>query len=212
MKPTSDDFAPRRDGWYEHRGTWEEVTVGTVIASSKRTQRWEIIEQAHGAQVEFGRTLWMRAREQTTGEEFTAPPRQKWAAVTILTQDPSDTKTPELTEPSDTEAILLLIKELGAETLATRDEATKEITCPDYASGKNHLDEIGGGSLGRGEREHLSFAHGIDTSDIEAMEWEPRMHETTRIHGLAHNPKHPEVGKGGFPHRHAPEDLTLFRP
>ena len=104
MKPTPEDFKPRRDGWFEHRGTWEEVTLGTVIASDKRSERWEIIEQAHGVQVEFGHTLWMRAREQTTGAEFTVRPRNKTYAVTILTQDPADRKTAPPTPPTPSSA------------------------------------------------------------------------------------------------------------
>lgn len=197
---TSDDFAPRRDGWFEHVGKWEEVTLGTVIASGKRSERWEIVEQAHGAQVEYGHTLWMRAREQTTGAEFTVRPRTKTSKVTILTQDPRDTKTAPPTEPSDAEAIQLLIRELGAVHLATKDEVTGEITCPDYASGHSYGDN----RYGREEIEHLRFAHGLsvdDNMDVAAR---------TTLHGQAHNPKWPNIGKGGFPHRHVPEDLSYF--
>lgn len=204
MKPTSEDFAPRRDGWFEHKGTWGEVTVGTVIASGKRTERWEIIAQSHGQQVEFGRTLWMRAREQTTGAEFSVGPRFKHNPVTILTQDPRDTETPARTEPSDSAAIMLLVERLGAAHLATRDDATGEITCPDYAAGRNHLDEVGNRALSRGEIEHLRFAHGMSVDDDISIT------DLTTLHGQAHNPKWPNIGKGGFPHRHVPEDLTLL--
>ena len=209
MKPTNEDFKPRRDGWFEHKGTWEEVTVGTVIASQKRSERWEITEQAHGTQVEFGHTLWMRAREQTTGQEFTVRPRNKTSAVTILTQDPGDTKTAPPTEPSDAEAIMLLVRKLGATHLATRDNETGEITCPDYDSGHTHEGGQRGGC--RDEMEHLRFAHGIDTADLEALPFDERIVQVITLHGRAHNPKYmAEINKGGFPHRHVPEDLTIF--
>lgn len=200
MKQTAEDFAPRRDGWFEHKGTWEEVTVGTVIASQKRSERWEIVEQSHGTQVEFGHTLWMRAREQTTGAEFTVRPRMKTSAVTILTQSPLDTKTAPPTEPSDTEAIELLIRELGAVHLATKDNVTGEITCPDYASGKSYGDN----SYGREEIEHMRFAHGLQVDDNMPLV------ERITLHGRAHNPKYAAEFTGGFPHRHVPEDLSIF--
>lgn len=206
MKPTSDDFEPRRDGWFEHKATWAEVTVGTVICNKeRRTQRWEIIAQSQATQTEFGHTLWMRAREQTSGEEFTASPRVKTQAVTILTQDPSDIRTAPPTEPSDAEAIMALVSKLGATHLATKDNVTGEITCPDYAAGANHLDELGNRALTRGEIEHMLFAHGTTVDpDISTV-------DLTTIHGQAHNPQWPDIGKGGFPHRHTPEDLSIFR-
>ena len=210
MKPTTDDFEPRRDGWFEHKGTWEEVTVGTVIASQKRSERWEIVEQRMGDQpIEFGHTLWMRAREQTTGAEFTVRPRNKTSKVTILTQSPLDTTTPDRTPPSDAEAIALLVEELGATILASRDEATGEIWCPDYASGATHP----GGSPGgcRDEMEHLRIAHGIDTKPYEEMPFDERIVAVTTVHGRAHNPKYAATyNHGGFPHRHGPEDLSIF--
>lgn len=211
MKPTGDDFEPRRDGWFEHRGTWEEVVVGTVIANKqRRSERWEIVEQAMATPVEFGHTLWMRAREQTSGEEYTVRPRNKTHPVTILTQSPSDTKTGEPTPPSDAEAIALLVEKLGATHLATRDNVTGEITCPDYASGGRHSPD--GATAGmRDELEHLRFAHGVDTKPFEEMHWEDRIREVTTLHGRAHTPKYmSEINKGGFPHRHVPEDLTIF--
>ena len=135
MKPTSDEFMPRRDGWFEHAGTWEEVTVGTVICNAqRRTERWEIVDVAMSTPVPFMHTLWMRAREQTTGAEFTVKPRTKVNKVVILTQDPADTKTPPLTPPSDADTIMLLVEKLGATHMASRDEKTGEITCPDYNS------------------------------------------------------------------------------
>lgn len=205
MKLTSDDFEPRRDGYFEHRGTWQEVTLGTILANrEKRSEKWEIVDVAMATHVEHGMTLWMRAREMTTGAEITIRPRLKTYPVRILTLSPLDTKTAAPTPPSDVEAILLLIRELGAEVLASRDNETGEIVCPDYASGHNHIDEIGGGALSRGEVEHMRLAHGMTVDDGIDVK------DLTILHGQAHNPKWPNIGKGGFPHRHVPEDLTIL--
>jgi hypothetical protein len=208
VKPTSEDFEPRRDGWFEHRGTWDEVTLGTVIATDRRTQRWEIVEQAHGLQVEYGHTLWMRAREQTTGEEFTVKPRLKSRPVVILTQDPADTRTAPPTEPSDAQAISLLIERLGATRLASRDNETGEITCPDYEAGMAHPGAEAGCMAPL--LEHLRFAHGMDTTHLDDLPSDERVREVISVHGRAHNPKYPDVGKGGFPHRHTPEQPALY--
>lgn len=196
MKPTSDDFEPRRDGWFEHRAAWGEVVVGTVIASSKRSERWEITEVAHGAQVEPGHTLWMRAREQSTGAECTVKPRMKNSLLTILTQDPADTITGDPTAPSDTEAILLLVEELGAEVMATRDHVTGEVTCPNFEAGYI----LPGNSF----INHLQFAHGM------AVNHDLSNKDVVTLHGQSHDPRWPNIGKGGFPHRHVPEDLSIF--
>lgn len=200
MNPTSDDFAPRRDGWFEHDGVWGEVTVGTVIASGRRTERWEIVEQAMATPVPPMKTLWMRAREQTTGAEFTVEPRTKTNKVIILTQDPADTETPPLAPPSDADAVMLLVEELGATLLATRDETTGEITCPDYTY-ESHLD--GDGAILRGLIEHMQIAHGMvahaDLSLVDAITFHARAHD--------HNSG---LTQGGFPHRHVPEDLKLL--
>jgi len=75
----------------------------------------------------------------------------------------------------------------------------------DYASGHSHNETRGGGD----ELEHLRFAHGVDTTWLEEMHWEDRIRETGAFHGRCHDSRHPE-GKGGFPHRHIPEDLTIF--
>jgi len=204
MRPTSDDFEPRRDGWFEHKGTWQEVTVGTVIASRKRSERWEIISQHHGQQVEYGHTLWMRAREQNTGAEFIVEPRVKTSVVTILTQDPADFATADPTYPTDSESIALLVEKLGATHLASRDLKTGEITCPYYEAGENHLDEIGDGALRRGLAEHLKFAHNLNPPEGTVCI------DLSHVHSQSHDPKHPSIGKGGFPHRHIPEDLTFL--
>jgi hypothetical protein len=198
VNETAEDFQPRRDGWFEHDGTWGEVTVGTVIGTEKRSQRWEVIATAHGPQVRNGYTLFMRVREQTSGDEHTIQPRMKTARVTILTQDPGDTKTAPPTEPTDTEAILSLIETLGAVHLATRDDETGEITCPDYA-----YDYTVGMAA---EIEHLRLGHGIDVSQLNGLSTDDFVRRVTELHGNAHT--HPDGS--GFPHRHVPEDLAIF--
>lgn len=209
MKETADDFEPRRDKWFEHEGTWDEVTVGTIIGSRRRSQRWEIVDQAHGSHVEFGHTLFMRAREMTTSEEFTVQPRCKTGKVVILTESPMDTQTPSRTDPSDAEAVMLVVERLGATHLASRDNVTGEITCPDYAAGHTHSSDYYGSIAD--EMEHLRFAHGIDTRDLEALPFDERIRQVAITHGRGHDPNHQAAtNHGGFPHRHVPEDLTIF--
>lgn len=208
MKATSDDSLPRRDGWFEHRGTWEEVTVGTVLADpgGSRSKRWTVTEVSMGApphHIQYGYTLWMRIREATTGEMHTIAPRPKPNLVTILTQDPADRRTADPTAPSDADAIALLISELGAEHLATRDDTTGEITCPDYVV-HSHIPGHGEKQISRGLIEHLRFAHAMSVDD------EINLVTLFETHGHAHNPAWPNIGKGGFVHRHVPEDLSTF--
>lgn len=205
MKPTDDDAQPRRDGWFEHAGTWGEVTVGTVIAShNSRLERWEIIEQRHGPGIPFDSTLWMRAREQTTGVEFTIVPRVKVTKVTILTQSPADTETPPAEPPSDAEAVGLLVEKLGATLLASHDTATGEWTCPDYVL-DSHLPEDGINTL-PGLLEHLAVAHGHpvpgDIPLAKAIQRHGKLHDVDVLARSA---------SAGFPHRHVPEDLTIYK-
>lgn len=203
MKPTGDDFEPRRDGWYEHAGTWDEVTVGTIIADHQsRTRRWEIIGTSHGtAPIPPMKTLWMRAREMSSGEEFTVEPRTKTAKVIILTQDPADTETPDYAPPSDTEAVWALVEGLGATLMASIDSITGEVTCPDYIN-DSHLD--GDAQVKRGLLEHMRVAHGHDHFDKA-----DGLADLITFHAQMHDLNNP-AGKGGFPHRHVPEDLNLI--
>lgn len=205
MQPTSDDFEPRRDGLYEHRGTWAEVTVGTLLAvREKRSQVWEVVDIAMGTPVQPGNTLWMRARERTSGELMPLAPRLKTTPVWMLTEHPADTKPLDPVAPSDADAIMLLVKELGAETMASRDNETGEIVCPDYIE-RSHIPGTGDRQISRGLREHMALAHAhpVDENiDLVSL---------FNIHGQAHDPRWPNIGKGGFPHRHVPDvDLSLF--
>lgn len=201
---TNDDFEGRADGWFEHRGTWGEVTVGTVLGNRNHPrQRWEIIDVSMATQVEYGKTLYMRARDQVTGAEFTVTPRPKSVGVIILTRDPRDTETPPPTPPSNADAVWALVEGLGATIMASRDERTGEITCPNYEAGRHHLED-GPYQLLRAEREHLRVAHALTIPDDIGVV------DMTVLHGDAHNPGRPAIGKGGFPHRHTPEDMGLL--
>lgn len=200
---TDDSSEPRRDGWFEHKGNWGEVTVGTVIASKKRSERWEVIATAHGSTpAEYGHTLWFQIREQTSGEVHPVAPKYKMHAVTILTQDPRDTKTAPPTAPVDADAIMLLVEKLGAEVMATRNEETGEITCPDYLY-DSHIPGHGEQQIRRGLIEHMRFAHRMSVdADLD-------LKSTIILHTQAHDSRWPNIGKTGFPHRHVPEDLSL---
>lgn len=203
MKPTSDKFEPRRDGWFQHEGTWEEVTIGTVIESrADPRQRWEVIDTSMPSQVQHARTLLMRIREQTTGEEHTIQPRLKTNSVTILTQDPGDTQTAPPTPPTNAEAMALLAKELGAEAMATFDHDTGEVVCPDYINA--HHKGSDGSLLLPALIEHMRLAHAMSVGDDLTLA------PAITLHGQAHNPKWPHIGKGGFSHRHIPEDLAMY--
>lgn len=202
MKPTGDDFEPRRDGWYEHRANWGDVGIGTVIGHREsRSKSWEVLDIAQGTHAQYGYTNWFRVRD-SDGFIHTLEPRPRSHPVLILTRDPADVVVEESNEPTDAEAIMTLVRELGAEVLATHDTATGEVTCPDYIS-RTHIPGYGEKKISRGLIEHLRVAHGHPVDDeIELL-------TLIEVHGQAHDPRWPNIGKGGFPHRHVPEDPEL---
>jgi hypothetical protein len=206
VKPSDPDAPARRDGYLERRGTWAEVTVGSLIAGEKRTDVWEIIDTANPPQIEYGHTLWFRARNRPTGEVKSIPPHMVKDPVTFLMKDDAE-KPPPRTPPADAEQIALLVEKLGAQEIATRNNETGEVTCPSYAQGKS----VGGNRYGLEEIEHLRICHGIDVSGIQAM---PLGKERTimiaQTHGHLHGPESSKIPHGGFPHRHIPEDLTFL--
>lgn len=211
MRVTTDDFEPRRDGWFEHKGTWQEVTVGTVLGTSKRSDAFEVLQVAHGQQVQYGYTLWFQVKNLVTGEITAIEPKWKVAPVTILTRDPRDTRTAPPTEPTDSQAILLLVEELGASWMATHDSKTGEVTCPDYDLGYHA--RPGGHLYGAEYREHLIFAHGFTQADVDAIDAADDSNWSKGIgdaHSRAHDMRYPDYGKGGFPHRHVPEELEYL--
>lgn len=139
----------------------------------------------------MGETPWFRAREMTTGAEYTMPPRATNTKVVILTRSPTDTWAGQHKPPTDVEAIMAVVESLGATILATRDDKTGEVTCPDYV-----YDTHPGTRLIEGFAEHLRVAHGLQVDD----NIEPG--DAYRLHAQAHSRNHPNIGKGGFVHRH----------
>jgi hypothetical protein len=204
MKPTGDDFQPRRDGLFEHNGEWGEVTIGTLIGHrEKRSAVYEVIDIAQATHARYGFTNWIRIRDRASGEEFSLEPRPRSQGTLILTSDPSDTRCDGSNHPTDAEAIMLLVRELGAETMASHDAATGEVVCPDYLS-RSHIPGYGERQISRGLIEHLRFAHGHVIADEDTD-----IATLTVVHGQAHDPRWPNIGKGGFPHRHVPEEDWL---
>lgn len=204
MKPTRDDFKPRRDGYFEHEGTWREVTVGTVIAQrDSRTKTWLVIDTANGPHpIPFNKSLFLRVRCQETGEEYTIPPATLDGTVVILTKDPATEEPIPRTPASDTEAVWLLIEKLDATFLAERHHESGEIHCPDYTY-DSHLHDGLEQPIRRGLIEHMRFAHEMSVDgDLDLA-------SAISLHGQAHSTSWPNIGKGGFAHRHMPEeDIT----
>jgi hypothetical protein len=184
----------------EVRSLLDSTTVGTFLAGRDRTSVWEVIDTKTPDQWEFGHTSWFLAVNRATGEQHAIPPRSKTRRVKVLTREP-DENLPVYTPPSDKDEIALLADQLGAHLIAQHHKASGEVWCPDY----NAFDSVGDNAYGREEMEHLRICHGIDTSGIEMLPAEEQVKARAEVHGQAHNPKKTHVGKGGFPHRHAPE-------
>lgn len=203
MNPTGDDFIPRRDGYFEHRGTWGEVGIGTLLGHrEKRSAVYEVIDIAQATHARYGFTNWIRIRDRATGEEHSLEPRPRSQGTIILTLDPRDEVVRESSHPTDAEAIMTVVRTLGAELLASHDTATGEVTCPDYIH-RSHIPGYGDRQISRGLIEHLRIAHRHpvdDGTDLITL---------ANTHGMAHDPRWPNIGKGGFPHRHVPEEPEL---
>lgn len=199
VAPSDPDAQPRRDGWLERPGTWGEVTVGSVLGGPRRTAAWEVIAEAHGAQTIDNYTLWFKIRDLSTGTEHPIEPKPKDRRVIFLMRDDDATPPPRaLTD--DAEAVALLVEHLGAREIATRDETTGEVWCPDYASGESTTP--GSNYYGIEELEHLRICHGLDTTGLEAMAPDVALVERAKIHGRLHSPRGQHEPHGGFPHRH----------
>lgn len=203
VQKSDPEATPRRDKWLERPGTWAEVTIGSLLAGHKRTDVWEVVDSAHGQQVEYGHTLWFKMVNQTTGEIYPCPPKLLTGSVTFLMADDAE-EPPPRTPASDAEKIALLVSELGASLIAERNHETGEITCPDYDGTFGRMTEDW--KYGKEYLSHLEICHGMDVSGIRAIE-DPleRTKEMATIHGRAHLDSYPHIGKGGFPHRHIPE-------
>jgi len=206
-----EDQKPRRDGLIEAKGVWGEVAVGALLSTSKRTEVWEVIDTRLPEQIDYGKTHWIKIRERSTGVEHVIAPKMVNAPAYFLLSS-TDQNLPAPTPPSNLEEMALLVEHLGAQLLATRDNATGEIHCPDY-------------NAPNGERtgvapllEHMRVCHGMDVGALQAAEAQARADgdfdevraRIHRAHDEAHSLKHPHVGKGGFSHRHVPEDHTII--
>jgi len=201
VKETPEDFKPRRDGWFEHTALWSEVTVGTVLAQrDTRTQAWEVIATSHGIEpIPFNSTLWLRLRNTKTGQEITLPPRNKTGTCVVLTRDPLDTETAPPTDPVDVDTVLLVVESLGATLLATKDEETGVVYCPDYVW-TGHIDDEAPQPLTRGLIEHLAFAHNIVAP--EGTDYTAAL--------IKHGEQHRATGNSAaFAHVHLPEEDTV---
>lgn len=204
VAPAKEGAPPRRDGWLERKGTIGEITVGSLIAGHNRTDVWEVLDTKTPEQYEFGHTGWMLLVNRTTGEQMAVPPRNKTYECVFLMKSDEEVPPP-YTPPSDFEEKVQLLRDiLGAVELANIDNATGEITCPDY---DGSFVTMSGEKAPRGAEffDHLRIMHGMDTTALEVLPREEQAAAKTTAHGRAHNPEHPQIGKGGVPHRHVPE-------
>ena len=196
-QPVDPEAPRRRDGYLERKGTWGEVTVGSLLATSwNRTTRWRIIDIANPPQIGHLETLWMRARDEASGAEHSIAPRSKNIPVTFLVSE-AEEEPPPTTPASDAEQVALLVETLGAKVIATRDSVTGEIHCPDY----DRSYELDTGDL----LMHLRHAHGIDVSGIETAPHDEKISTAVTWHGRLHTVDAKNPPGAGFPHRHVPE-------
>lgn len=204
--PRATDFV-REDGLVERRAKWADLGVGMTLIREGR--KWKIIDSAIPPQFQYGHSLWFRI-QAPKGEVQALAPMPLTHACTILLDPTDDTELPPTLPQGHAEAVLL-IEKLGATEIATKDNATGEIWCPNYAAGDNHLGEIGDGALRRGELEHLRIAHGMDTGALEALPALEQIKAISKAHGPLHFKLAESLDNGrGFPHRHMPEDLSIM--
>lgn len=170
---------------------WGDLGIGHVIPRDGR--KWTIVDAATPDQYEYGHSNWLKVRAPN-GEEHAIAPKPLTRKVTVLI-DPEADPIPPASHVHGSAEAALLVEQLGAVELATRDERTGEVWCP-WPGNE--------GSGGEAALVHLQVAHNLDTSGIEDT-----AEARAKIHGRAHDPRHPLFGKGGFPHRHVPEDLSI---
>jgi hypothetical protein len=166
---------------------WGELGIGHVILKDGR--KWTVVDAAAPAQYEYGRSNWLKLRAPN-GEEHAIEPKSVRKQVDVLI-DPEADPIPPVSHVHGSVEAALLVEQLGAIELATQDSATGEVWCPWSVSGSVDL-------------VHLQVAHNIDTTGIETLE------QRNDVHGQAHDPRYPLIGKGGFTHRHVPEDLSII--
>ena len=188
-----------------------DVVVGTIIQGGYRENlkdRWKIIAMAHGEQVQVNYTLWWKAQNLVDGKIVALKPRPLDAKVRMVVSEEEAergraVKPSTIIKPEDSEAIALLIEELGATAIATVNNKTGEVECPNFILFHQANPEL---SLREEMLIHLEIAHGMD---ISALEESPDPFIVDKTHDDAHDPRY-DHGKGGFPHRHVPEDHTTM--
>lgn len=199
MKP-SDKLHKKTDLW-EHRAQWGEVVVGAIVIGMDN-KPYRIIDTRHGEGIPSGFTLWFRAEPVAGGDPIVVKPRPREMPVTVLDPDPNARKVGVYTPPSDTEAVMALVEGLGAEWMATHDSKSGEVTCPEYNSGHHASKDPKVWHYSGELRLHLEFAHGVEKATVDQL----LQDDLYTYHARHHN----DLVKGGFPHRHVPEDLTLL--
>lgn len=166
---------------------WGNLGIGHVILKDGR--KWEVIDAAAPEQYEYGYSNWLKI-QAPNGETHAVAPKRVNRKVTVLIDPEAEPILPVSHVHGSAEAALL-VEQLGAIEIATRDEATGEVWCPWTVGGAADL-------------LHLQVAHQIDTTGIDTVELR------SKVHGQAHDPKYPLIGKRGFAHRHVPEDLSIM--
>lgn len=207
---------PLRMAW---EGRVGQARVGHFIQGRRRTldDIWEITEMRHPTQIVYGHTLWWRVANTTTGLTAAIPPRVVSARIRfMLTPEEHDLaqklrRPPWLPHqwPVDSEEVFMLVDTLGAKEIATRDETTGEVHCPDY-DGTFNTARPYGALYGIEEIEHLRICHGLDTSALEALTGDERTIAITKAHGPLHSPAATRSPQRGFPHRHTPENTSIL--
>lgn len=165
---------------------WGELGIGHIILKDGR--KWTVVDGATPTQYEYGHSNWIRI-QAPKGETHAIPPKPVTKKVVVLV-DPTADPIPPLSHVHGSREAALLVEALGAVEIATRDEATGEVWCPWSVGGVADL-------------VHLQVAHGLDTTGITTMA------QRARAHGQCHDIGYPHIGKGGFAHRHVPEDLGI---
>lgn len=199
MRP-SEKLHKKTELW-EHSAQWGEIVVGAIVIGADG-QPYRIIDTRHGESIPPGHTLWFRAQPLGGGDAVPVPPKPREMPVKVLDDNPANTSVGVYTLPSDADAVMLLVKELGAEWMATHDSKSGEVTCPEYNLGY-HASQDPKVWHNSGELKlHLEFAHGVEKSTVDLMGQDDLYAQ--------HSFHHHHMTGGGFPHRHVPEDNTLF--
>lgn len=205
------------DGLVPWAGRAGDVRVGHKLQGSTKAKKdvWVVVDTRNPHQYDLGQTPWLRVQRLGTEEVRAIPPKTIRDHVTFMLT-PEEFEHAEMygnapalprTMLADAEQIALVVEQLGAVEIISKDEETGEIWCPNYAAGKRHTDVWEPGILVRDELQHMKLCHSMDISALEEMtDWEQQMLAVTKYHGEAHRDNLP----GGFPHRHVPADTTLL--